>query len=72
MFKNSKFNFFYNRSKNENIVYNTFSKALISLDDEHTIALKENSFDRIFGDEEINFLVKMDFWLKIRLMKMSF
>lgn len=56
MFKPSKFNFFYNRSNNENIVYNTFSKALISLDDEHMESLKNNALGTMFSDEEIGFL----------------
>ena len=32
--KKSKFNFCYKRDNNENIIYNTFSKAIILLDDE--------------------------------------
>ena len=56
MFKPSKFNFFYNRSNNENIVYNTFSKALISLDDDHAIALQNNYIAHIFSEEDISFL----------------
>jgi len=61
MFKPSKFNFFYSRSNNENIVYNTFSKALISLDDEHATALKNNSYNIVFSDEEIEFLINNGF-----------
>lgn len=61
MFKSSKFNFVYKRSDEENIVYNTFSKAVISLTDKHLIALKNNSFDSEFSDEEIKFLVENGF-----------
>ena len=32
-FKNSIFNFTYNRKLDENVIYNTFSKALVLLND---------------------------------------
>ena len=57
MFKSSAFNFYYMRSENENIIFNTFSKALISLDDEHAKALKENNLAETFTEEEITLLV---------------
>ena len=61
MFKPSKFNFYYNRSENEKIVYNTFSKALISLDEEHLVALKNNRVINVFSDDEINILLNNGF-----------
>lgn len=61
MYKASKFNFFYNRSDNENIVYNTFSKGLIALDNEHANSLKNGCYHSIFSKEEINFLVENGF-----------
>ncbi len=39
--KRSKFNFYYKRGENENIIYNTFSKALVSLDDDEFSKYKD-------------------------------
>ena len=39
--KESKFNFYYKRGENENIIYNTFSKALVSLDDDEFSRYKD-------------------------------
>lgn len=66
----SRFNFIYSRNPNENVVYNTFSKALIVLDDdelhqmqtpssfeeEQRAALLENGILVSDGEDELAFL----------------
>lgn len=58
MYKSSKFNFFYDRSADEIIVYNTFSKAVIALDPSHAASLRENHADEVFTEDEIHILVE--------------
>ncbi len=53
MFKSSCFNFYYQRSENETIVFNTFSKAVISLSPEHVACLKDNLLEDHFTNSEI-------------------
>ena len=42
--KQSIFNFLYERSKDEHILYNTFSKALVSLDDDEFLQYEMNQY----------------------------
>ena len=45
MYHNSIFNFKYKRAENENVVYNTFSKALLVLTDEELDILESDSYE---------------------------
>ena len=56
--KKSKFNFCYKRDNNENIIYNTFSKAIILLDDEE--------YSQYEGQEIQNENIKKELFLEIR------
>ena len=45
MYRNSIFNFKYKRAENENVVYNTFSKALLLLSDEELKILENDLYE---------------------------
>jgi len=50
--KESVFNFKYKRNENENVIYNTFSKALLVLDDtEYSYLLNLDAADEDFTNE---------------------
>ncbi len=52
MLKSSKFNFTYKRSEQEIYVFNTFSKSIVLLDDEHINGLLTNNIDDCFTNDE--------------------
>lgn len=54
MYKGSVFNFIYRRAENENVIYNTFSKALVILDDEEFDSFKKG----IYNPQDIDSLLE--------------